>query len=144
MVSERTATVLKALVEEYIDTAAPVASESIALRSPVKLSSASVRNKMAELEEEGYIRRLHISSGGVPSDKGYRFYVESLDEDLEPPSGLKRQIQSRFGSVEFFAVSVVGSLGYAVSPDQQQVSRVPLHTALRGVLEPFEWTIDHI
>lgn len=52
--------------------------------------------------------------------------------------------ESRFANVEFFAVSVVGSLGYAVSPDQEHVSRVPLHTALRGVLEPFEWTIDRI
>lgn len=99
MVNERTATVLKALVEEYIDTASPVASESIAMHAPVRLSSATVRNKMAELEEEGYIRRPHISSGGVPSDKGYRFYVESLDEDLEPPLELKRHIESRFGGI---------------------------------------------
>ena len=76
-----------------------MASENIAMHAPVRLSSATVRNKMAELEEEGYIRRLHISSGGVPSDKGYRFYVESLDEDLEPPSGLKRHIQGRFGRI---------------------------------------------
>ena len=51
---------------------------------------------------------------------------------------------TRFENVEFFAVSVVGSLGYAVSQDQEQVSRIPLHTALRGVLEPFEWIIDQI
>lgn len=99
MISGRTATVLKTLVEEYIDTAAPVASESIAGRASVKLSSATVRNKMAELEEEGYIHRLHISSGRVPSDKAYRFYVETLEEGVEPSSGLKRDIESRFEGI---------------------------------------------
>jgi len=98
MLSDRTATVLKTLVEEYIDTAVPVASESIAGRSSVKVSSATVRNKMVELAEEGYILRPHISSGGVPSNKGYRFYIESLDEDLEPPPELRRQVRSRFGN----------------------------------------------
>ena len=81
--SNPTFTILRTLVEEYIGTAVPVASESIARRSPIKVSSATVRNKMAELEEEGYIVRPHISSGGVPSSKGYRFYVETLDEDID-------------------------------------------------------------
>lgn len=97
--SNQTFTILRTLVEEYIGTAVPVASESIARRSPIKVSSATVRNKMAELEEEGYIVRPHISSGGVPSSKGYRFYVETLDEDLELPPELRRQIRSRFGEV---------------------------------------------
>ena len=52
--------------------------------------------------------------------------------------------ESRFENAEFFAASVVGSLGYATSPDQEQVVRIPLHTALRGVLEPFEWIIDQL
>ena len=55
---------------------------------------------MAELEEEGYIIRPHISAGGVPSDKGYRFYVESLEDALEPPMGMQRHIRHRFGQAQ--------------------------------------------
>ena len=89
-------TVLRTLVEEYIGTAVPVASEMIARRSPVKVSSATVRNKMAELEEEGYIVRPHVSAGGVPSSKGYRFYIETLGEDPEPSAEVRRRILTRF------------------------------------------------
>ena len=92
----RTYSILRTLVEEYIGTASPVPSESIARLSPVKVSSATVRNKMAELEEEGYIHRPHISSGGIPSSKGYRFYTDSLEEGLEPSYETKRWIVSKF------------------------------------------------
>ena len=82
MLNHHTDAILRTLVEQYIRTAVPVASESIARQSPIKVSPATVRNKMAELEETGYIVRPHISSGGMPSSKGYRFYVESLDNGL--------------------------------------------------------------
>ena len=85
MLRTRTGFILKTLVSEYITTAAPIASEDIARRSQLKVSAATVRNEMADLEEEGYIRRPHISAGGVPSDKGYRYYVESLEDDLDLP-----------------------------------------------------------
>ena len=74
-----------------------MASESIARQSPIKVSPATVRNKMAELEETGYIVRPHISSGGMPSSKGYRFYVESLDNGLEPSIRLQELVRNRFG-----------------------------------------------
>ena len=96
----RTYTILRTLVEEYIGTASPVPSEIIARLSPVKVSSATVRNKMALLEEEGYIHRLHISSGGIPSSKGYRFYADTLEEGLEPSQETKRWIVNRFQKVE--------------------------------------------
>ncbi|MCE2466247.1 MAG: heat-inducible transcription repressor HrcA [Dehalococcoidia bacterium] len=92
----RTGTVLNILVDEYINTVAPVASDEIAQRLPRKVSSATIRNEMAELEEEGYITRPHISSGGVPSDKGYRFYVESLVETAGPSAQAQQEIRSRF------------------------------------------------
>ena len=96
----RTYTILRTLVEEYIGTASPVPSEIIARLSPVKVSSATVRNKMAELEEAGYIVRPHISSGGIPSSKGYRFYIETLEEGLEPSLETKEWIVGRFQRVE--------------------------------------------
>ena len=100
MLKPRTSTVLKTLVGEYIKVAAPVPSEDIARRSPLKVSPATIRNEMAELAEEGYIIRPHISAGGIPADKGYRFYVESLEDTLELPADAQRHIRDQFGRVQ--------------------------------------------
>lgn len=75
---KRRDSVLKIIVSEYILTATPVSSESILRHHSLGVSPATIRNDMASLEEEGYISRPYTSSGGVPLDKGYRFYVESL------------------------------------------------------------------
>jgi len=78
MLSLRKELVLKDVVEGYITTCSPVASGHI---SPhVEVSSATVRNELASLEDEGYIYRPHVSAGGIPSDKGYRYYIEHLLE----------------------------------------------------------------
>ena len=78
MLNQRAGSVLNILVNEYITTANPVASEEIARLSPTKVSPATVRNAMSLLTEEGYISRPHVSAGAVPSDRGYRYYVETL------------------------------------------------------------------
>lgn len=96
MLSERAGTVLNILVDQYVHTAAPVASEDIARRSATKVSPATVRNAMSQLTEEGYISRPHVSSGGIPSDMGYRFYVESLKEVPPLPPSVRRTIGHRF------------------------------------------------
>ena len=100
MIKPRTSTVLKILVDDYVSTATPVFSVDIARRSHLKVSPATVRNEMAELEEEGYITRPHVSAGGVPSDKGYRFYVEYLADTMELPAPLQRQIRDQFGQAQ--------------------------------------------
>jgi heat-inducible transcriptional repressor len=92
MLSERAGTVLNILVTKYIDTASPVASDDIARLSPVRVSSATIRNTMSQLTDEGYISRPHISAGAVPMNRGYRHYVESLKEPPELPFGLQQQI----------------------------------------------------
>lgn len=96
MFKPRTGAVLKLLVDEYIKIATPVASDDIARRWPKKVSAATVRSEMAGLEEEGYIIRPHVSAGGIPSDKGYRFYVESLDESLELPLEQRLRVKEQF------------------------------------------------
>ena len=120
----RTYAILRTLVEEYIGTASPVPSEIIARRSPIKVSSATVRNKMAELEEEGYILRPHISSGGIPSSKGYRFYIDTLDEGLEPPQETKRWIVNRFQRVEREAEAWIGMASTILSELSRNVAIV--------------------
>jgi heat-inducible transcriptional repressor len=80
---KRRDSVLKIIVSEYIVTANPVASELILRHHSLGVSPATIRNDMASLEEEGYISRPYTSSGGVPLDKGYRFYVESLSHSQD-------------------------------------------------------------
>jgi len=78
MLDERKQRVLQAIIEDYILTALPVGSRTIARKYGLGVSSATIRNEMADLEEMGYLEQPHTSAGRVPSDKGYRFYVDWL------------------------------------------------------------------
>ncbi len=78
MLDERKTAILRAVVQEYIETAQPVGSTHIASSPGVRVSSATVRNEMAVLEQEGYLVQPHTSAGRVPTDKGYRFFVDHL------------------------------------------------------------------
>lgn len=75
---ERKRKILKAVIDDYISTAEPIGSRSIAKKHELRFSSATIRNEMADLEEMGYLVQPHTSAGRVPSDKGYRFYVDQL------------------------------------------------------------------
>jgi heat-inducible transcriptional repressor len=78
--SERKKQILKAVVEAHIDGGEPVGSKYIVQSNLLSCSSATIRNEMAELEELGYLVQPHTSAGRVPSEAGYRFYVDSLVE----------------------------------------------------------------
>ncbi len=99
MISPRSATILNLIVSKYIDQAVPVPSQSIALEPALGVSSATIRNEMSRLENEGYIIRTHHSAGSVPSDKGYRFYVESL-RDISLSESEQRLFGHLFHQVE--------------------------------------------
>lgn len=75
---DRKRRILQAIIDDYIDTAEPIGSRTIARKHELGLSSATIRNEMADLEEMGYLAQPHTSSGRVPSDKGYRLYVDQL------------------------------------------------------------------
>ena len=81
MLNDRKKRILQAIVDEYVDTAEPVSSGAITKKHGIDFSSATIRNDMAELEKEGYLDKVHTSSGRVPSAKGYRFYVDELMQD---------------------------------------------------------------
>ena len=87
--------ILQAIVEEYINTAEPVSSGSIVKKYGLDLSSATIRNEMADLEKVGYIEKTHTSSGRVPSAKGYRLYVDELMNDQNISLGEIKYIQSK-------------------------------------------------
>lgn len=76
--NERSRKILEAIIEDYIDSAEPIGSRSVTRRHHLGLSPATVRNVMADLEELGYIASPHTSAGRIPTEKGYRFYVDSL------------------------------------------------------------------
>lgn len=76
--NERKMTILQAVIKNYLETGEPVGSRTISKFSGLNLSSATIRNEMADLEELGYIMQPHTSAGRIPSDKGYRFYVDLL------------------------------------------------------------------
>ena len=78
VLEDRQKLILKAVVDDYISTAEPVGSKSLLKRNSFSLSSATVRNEMAELEENGYLIHPHTSAGRIPTDKGYREYVDNL------------------------------------------------------------------
>src|ERR1700704_6544789 len=75
---ERRAAILRAVVEGYIETAQPVGSTYVARLDNVSVSSATIRNEMVALEGEGYLTQPHTSAGRIPTDKGYRFFVDHL------------------------------------------------------------------
>jgi heat-inducible transcriptional repressor len=78
MLDDRKTAILAAVVQEYIATAQPVGSSHVAATPTIGVSSATVRNEMAQLEQEGYLVQPHTSAGRIPTDKGYRFFVDHL------------------------------------------------------------------
>ena len=80
---DRKLKILKAIIQNYLETGEPVGSRTISKNTDLSLSSATIRNEMSDLEEMGYIKQPHTSAGRIPSDKGYRFYVDMLMEERQ-------------------------------------------------------------
>ena len=81
--NERKRKILNTIINEYISSAEPIGSRHIAKHADLGLSSATIRNEMADLEEMGYLEQPHTSAGRIPSDKGYRFYVTQKSNENE-------------------------------------------------------------
>lgn len=78
ILGDRKLKILKVIIDDYISTAQPIGSRTISKKPSMQISSATIRNEMADLEELGYLVQPHTSAGRIPSDKGYRIYVDSL------------------------------------------------------------------
>lgn len=96
--------ILQAVVDEYIETVEPVSSGNLTNKYELDCSSATIRNDMAELEKIGYLEKTHTSSGRVPSNKGYRFYVDELlndnDLNIEEMEYIKSNLESKAHDLE--------------------------------------------
>ena len=88
---DRKVKILKAVIQNYLDTGEPVGSRTISKLTDLQLSSATIRNEMADLEELGYIVQPHTSAGRIPTDKGYRLYVDDLMAQKEEEISLREQ-----------------------------------------------------
>ena len=76
--NEREELVLRTIIDEYIDTSEPVGSRNVSKVGPLKMSPATIRNIMSDLVEKGFIAQPHTSAGRVPTDSGYRYYIEKF------------------------------------------------------------------
>jgi len=102
--NDREAHILHAVVHTYITTAEPVGSRTVAKRGGFDLSAATIRNVMADLEELGFLQQLHTSSGRVPTDKGYRYYVKHLmkvqELTLDERQQIKQELERRINDAD--------------------------------------------
>src|SRR6202040_843245 len=96
VLDDRKAAILKAVVEEYIQTAQPVGSGAVSRIPELSVSSATGRNEMGFLEREGYLAQPHTSAGRIPTDKGYRFFVDSITEPGPLDAAQNQQVRDFF------------------------------------------------
>ncbi|MGH9117382.1 MAG: heat-inducible transcriptional repressor HrcA [Acidimicrobiales bacterium] len=127
MLDERKASILRAVVEEYIETAQPVGSGHVARATGVNVSSATVRNEMATLEQDGYLRQPHTSAGRIPTEKGYRYFVDHVIESLPGPGRLG---PSQVAQVRTFFAQTHGQLEQLLHDTSRLLSDVTHYTAV--------------
>ena len=143
---ERRSTILTFIVDDYISTAVPVSSNAVANSAGFNVSSATIRNEMGVLIDEGYLLRPHPSSGAVPSEKGYRHFVGELDKSSQPPDNLVTLLQHQMevepddvdAWVQITAsviADLIGALAFITAPRAQmpnvkQIELLKLHDML--------------
>lgn len=123
VLGERKAAVLRAVVEEYVRSGEPVGSETIAERSGLRVSPATIRNELSALEELGFLTHPHTSAGRVPTDLGYRFYVDTI-----PAGGRLNQAQRK--AIAGFFAETMWDLEEVLRGTTQLLSRVTQYAGL--------------
>ncbi|HIU29821.1 MAG TPA: heat-inducible transcription repressor HrcA [Candidatus Egerieisoma faecipullorum] len=123
----RKMSILKAIIDDYIASVEPVGSRTIAKKYDMGLSSATIRNEMADLEEMGYLSQPHTSAGRIPSDKGYRLYVDKLMDPNEP---VLKPTQEDLEAIRDFMQRRIHELNQMVRAASEIVSRITHYTAI--------------
>ena len=138
--TERSRRLLATLVREYIETGEPVSSQVVAHRSGLGVSSATVRNALAQLEEAGYLHQPHTSAGRVPTDRGYRAFVDLLLEARKPArssAGVESQLRQHAGRAPLMD-DLLASVSHVVSRASRHVGFAMAGTDL-AVLQRIEF-----
>ena len=120
---ERKAAILRAIVEHYVDSAQPVGSQTVTQSAGLGVSAATVRNEMSVLERDGYITQPHTSAGRVPTDSGYRYYVDHLAGSGALPSAERRRI------ADFFPTATM-AMDDLLHETSQLLARVTAHAVV--------------
>ena len=139
--SPRAAQILAALVGEYIETAEPVGSARLAHAAGLGVSSATIRNTLAELEDLGYLQQPHTSAGRIPTDRGYRFYVDQLlaaPRPLRSGAAMEAQLRRDAGSPAL-AEDVLAAVSLVLSRASRLVAFALPIAAGDGILKEIEF-----
>ncbi len=134
---DRKERILREIVESYVRQGEPVGSKNVADGADLGVSSATIRNEMAILEREGYISHPHTSAGRVPTDKGYRYYVDVLAPKVSPEPGRRREI-------EHFLAGAVSALDDLLERTSQLLSELTDYTSLAAPPRAHESLIERI
>ncbi len=137
MLEDRKAAILRAVVQEYISTAQPVGSSAVASAPGIDVSSATVRNEMLHLERQGYLHQPHTSSGRIPTEKGYRFFVDALAPEGTLGDNQRGQVREFFdhthGELERMLQETSGLLSDLTSYASVVVAPAPRTTFIRSI-----------
>jgi len=137
MLSERKTRILEAIINDYIATAEPIGSRTIAKKYSLGISSATIRNEMSDLEDLGLIVQPHTSSGRIPSDKGYRLYVDSLMRYRE-------LTQSEIDYLKAIISNNISRIDYLMKETARAISLLTNYTAIISQQEKKSTKIKHI
>jgi heat-inducible transcriptional repressor len=137
--SERDRQILQSLIDEYILTAEPVGSRRISRKYHLDLSSATIRNVMADLEEMGYLHQPHTSAGRIPTEKGFRFYVDSILEVRDLTRGEKEYIRRKYEISTMDISDIMRETSLALSKLSQNISIIMAPKFTSTVLKHLEF-----
>src|SRR6201994_4076325 len=137
VLDERKLAVLRAIVEDYVSTTEPVGSKSLVDRHGLDVSPATIRNDMAVLEEQGYIAQPHTSAGRIPTDKGYRLFVDRLTA-VKPMSAAERRAIEAFLVGAYSADEIVARTVRLLAQLTRQVAVVQYPSLARSSVRHIE------
>lgn len=134
---DRKRLILQAIIEDYINTAEPVGSRTISKKYLTGTSPATIRNEMADLEEMGYIEQPHTSAGRVPSDKGYRLYVDKMMEQQAVNKNQNEMIRKQF-------TDTLGEIDRLIKQASKLLSQMTQYTSIISTPQLKKTTLKHI
>ena len=137
MLDERKLAVLRAIVEDYVSTTEPVGSKSLVDRHGLDVSPATIRNDMAVLEEQGFIAQPHTSAGRIPTDKGYRLFVDRLSS-IKPMSAAERRAIETFLAGAYSLDDIVARTVRLLAQLTRQVAVVQYPSLSRSAVRHIE------
>ena len=139
--TEREKIILRYIIEDFIQTANPVGSRYISKKTNINLSPATIRNVMSDLEDLFYITHPHTSGGRVPTDKGYRYFVDEL-MDIEPLTQTeKSKLKKKVGEMESAGDDMFKEISKILGKLTRELSIVSQPYLSNGVLEKIELVI---